>query len=229
MPQPSLRGPRPLRISLVWEVRFEVNPTGCLNNSWQDPWKRQWSQHTYFWAKESKACCEKKKPKVDVTTLQTAIYFVFFFFFWCLCIQNSDCRSCTSSSLQFFLSNQNLGGFIWWIPSLSPSIGTIGDSFLNRRGSQVFRWAIQVLRLAGASGGGPSTFHPCVVWFFFDPPEKTNKFPSGGNAYMQSARLVDLKVFRGQFLDRPVIDLVSDLTTGSTEIGIPTLPTEKAI
>ena len=46
---------------------------------------------------------------------------------------------------------------------------------------------------------------------------------------MQSARLVDLKVFRGQFLDRPVIDLVLDLTTGSTEIGIPTLPTEKAI
>ena len=67
----------------------------------------------------------------------------------------------------------------------------------------------------------------CLV--FFGPPEKTNKFPSGGNAYMQSAGLVDLKVFRGQFLDRPVIDLVLDLTTGSTEIGIPTLPTEKAI
>ena len=63
MPQPSLRGPRPLRISLVWEVRFEVSPTCCLNDSWQDPWKRQWSQHTYFWAKESKACCEKKKNK----------------------------------------------------------------------------------------------------------------------------------------------------------------------
>lgn len=159
MPQPSLRGPRPLRISLVWEVRFEVNPTCCLNNSWQDPWKRQWSQHTYFWAKESKACWKKNN------------LFWFLFFFWCLCIQNSDCRSCTSSSLHVFLSNQNLGGFIGWIPSLSPSIGTIGDSFLNRRGSQVFRWAIQVLRLAGASGGGPSTFHPCVVWFFLAPPK----------------------------------------------------------